>query len=166
MIFMKYIITFFIAASLSSCDNKSAVKSEYEGKLLPSFNLLLMDSTTKINTKNIPTGQPIVLFFFSPICPYCRAQTEEIVDNMNTFTNVKFYFLSIFPLEQIKKYYDHYDLQKYHNITVGQDYDIYFGKYFKASGVPYTAIYDKNKKLTQLFIGKMPVSEMKKLALY
>ena len=151
--------------SISGCFGKSPVKTGLEGKLLPSFNLLLMDSTTLFNTNDIPEGKPIVLYFFDPDCPYCRAQTEEIITNMKSFMNVRFYIFSSFPFQQIKMYSDHYQLEFYSNIKIGRDSEFFFLNYFKATGVPYVAIYSKTKRLKQVLIGKTSITEIKKIVL-
>jgi thiol-disulfide isomerase/thioredoxin len=152
-------------ASLFGCINSPSVKSKLAGEALPSFNLLLIDSVTGFNTNNIPSGNAIVLYYFTPVCPFCRAQTEEIITEMKSLANIRFYFLTTFPFGKLKRYYDHYELKKYPNITVGQDYKYYFENHFKAQQVPYMVIYNKNKQLKNVVIGKVNISVIKKLAL-
>jgi thiol-disulfide isomerase/thioredoxin len=152
---MKYITILVLASCLAGCFGRKPEKTGLEGKPMPAFNLLLMDSTTRINTSSFPSGEPIVMFFFSPYCPYCRAQTEDIIANMKSFTNIRFYMLTNLPLSQLKHYYNHYRLDKYPNIVVAQDYNSYFVNYFKVTGVPYMAIYSKDKQLKQVLIGKV-----------
>ena len=157
---MKSIAFYCLVICLLGCYEIPPVKTGLEGKPLPFFNLLLIDSITHFNTKNIPAGKPTVLFFFSPDCPHCRALTKEIVSDMKTFKNVQFYILTSFPFELLKKYYDHYKLKNYSNITVGQDVASYFANYFKATGVPYIAIYSKEKRLKQVLVGKVSTSRI------
>ncbi|MDR3714163.1 MAG: thioredoxin fold domain-containing protein [Puia sp.] len=162
---MKKIILFLALASTVGCrDHKNEIKTGFEGKPLPSFNVLLMDSTTKLNTENIPSGEPVVVFYFNPYCPFCRAQTEEMLGNIKSLKNIRFYLVSNFPFEMIKKYYSDFQLNKYSNITVVQDYDAYFGNYYKAPGVPYIAIYNKEKILKKAFIGQLGSSDIKSLS--
>lgn len=147
-----------------SCNDQHTLKTGLEGKAMPSFNLLLMDSTRKLNISSTASDKPVVLFYFSPFCPYCRAQTQEILDDMKSLKNIQFYLLSNFPLSLIKNYYDQFELKKYPNIIIGQDYDVYFSKYFKAEGVPYMAIYNKEKILKHALMGKVSTSVIKSLA--
>jgi thiol-disulfide isomerase/thioredoxin len=162
---MKNVFLLLIIGLLGCICCKTKVKTGLEGKNMPSFNLLLMDSTTKLNTNKIPRGEPIVLFYFSPLCPYCRAQTEEMIRNINSLSNIRFVMISNFPFRLIKGYYDHYELVKYPNITVGQDFEVYFNNYFQPKGVPYIAIYDSNKKLQQAILGKVRTNLLKDIAL-
>jgi protein-disulfide isomerase len=162
---MKTISLLMLVIYLSGCAGGSSEKKVPEGTLLPSFNILLTDSNSKFNADSIPVGKPIVLFFFSPACPYCRAQTEEIVQNMPSFENAKIYIITNFPFPDLMKYYNRYQLKNYRNITVGQDYTSYFIHYFKPSGVPYMAVYTKNKQLKQTFTGRVSIDKIKSLIL-
>lgn len=162
---MKYLTALLIIAMLTGCFGQPVELSGLEGKPLPSFNLLLMDSSTRLNTSTVPAGQPAVFFYITPVCPYSRAQTEDIIANMKSLQHIRFYIVSNFPFNQIKNYFDHYQLKKYTNITVGQDYDSYFGNYFNVQAVPYMAIFDKEKKLKRVVTGKVGIDLVKNIAL-
>lgn len=136
-----------------------------EGKPLPNVNLLLMDSSTVVTQNNVPKGQAIVFFYFSPYCPYCRAETEEMVKNIHSLQNIKVYFVSSFPFSLIKSFYENYQLNKYRNITVAQDLGSSFGNYYKVPGVPYIAVYSGNKMLKQVFIGHTDYKTIEEVAL-
>ncbi|WP_431213597.1 TlpA family protein disulfide reductase [Puia sp. P3] len=162
---MKQTFVFLFLISLSACSEKRpTITTGFEGKLMPSFDLLLMDSTTHLNTNNIPPGKPVVLFYFSPFCPYCKAQTKSIISEISKVKDIRFYFFSNFPFENVKNYYKGYSFEKCSNITVAADYNNYFGPYFNTPGVPYIAIYDKNKKLKQAMIGQVDVNIIRGLA--
>ena len=88
---------------------------------MPEFSLLLMDRTTWLHARNIHTGKPIVLFYFSPYCPYCKAQTKEIIEDMDKLKNIQFYFVASSPLSAAKMFYNEYQLTKYSNIVTGID---------------------------------------------
>lgn len=162
---MKSIIFYLILfVGVRGCfQNQPTVHTEMEGKPIPSFKLLSVDSTGQINTDNI-TSYPIVLFYFSPNCPYCRAQTETIVKNIQSLKQIQFYFFSNFPLTPIRNFSEKYQLNKFENIVVGQDYENFFGDHFKTPGVPYMAVYGKNKLLKQVLIGTVNPSLLKDIA--
>lgn len=162
---MKNIMLWWLLIIVLGCNsNRTKVISGLEGKPLPAFNMLLMDSTTHLNTQNIPAGQPLVLFYFSPFCPYCRAQTEEIKSEIESLKNIQFYFLAAFPLYEIKSFDKRYGLSSYNNVTLAQIRDTSFGKYYKIHGVPYIAIYDKQKYLKEVLLGKTDVDVIKEIA--
>lgn len=124
-----------------------------EGKPLPEFDLTLTDSTN-FNTKNIIPSKQTIIMFISPICPFCKAQTKEIIENSNKFDSVSFYIISNAPLTYMKQYSDQFNLNKYPNITVAYDGENYFQNRFQINSVPYLAIYNKDKILKQVLIGK------------
>jgi thiol-disulfide isomerase/thioredoxin len=153
---MKKIVFFLSLLCAASCsEHKPTLQTGLEGKKLPPFSFLLMDSTTRVNTNSIASSNPVVIFIFNPYCPYCRAQTEAIIDDMKSVRNIHFYLLSSFPFNLVKDYYEHYQLNKYSNITVGQDYGGFLENYYKVPGVPYLAIYDTSQKLKQVLMGNV-----------
>lgn len=152
---MKFISFIICGILVQNCTYPKPQLTGFEGKPLPSFNFLLMDSITRFNTNNIPIGKPTVLIYISPICPYCRAQTQEIIRDMKYFKNVQLYLLTNFPFNLLKDYYQNYNLNKFKNITVGYDFTSYLPNYFKIKSVPYIAIFNKQKLLKQIFVGKV-----------
>lgn len=164
---MKQLILFLAIAVLVGCfdfEDPVSEKTGMEGKPLPEFSLLLTDSTTWINTRNIPSGKPTVLFYFSPTCPYCRAQTEEMIEDMDKLKSIQFYFITSNPLAGLKNFCKEFKLEKYKNIISGVDTGYFVSDYFKIEGVPYTAIFNKNKKLNRSYLGKIYSSQLIKAA--
>lgn len=161
---MKQISLLFIIVCLAGCFGATPEKNGLEGKPLPAFNILLTDSITWFNTNAIPAGKPVALFYFSPFCPYCRAQTEEIIDDINKLKDIQFYFVTTFSYSLMKQYYNKYQLSKYPNITMGVDTGHFVQNYFKPAGLPFMAIYGKDKKLNKSFLGKIYTNQLQKVA--
>lgn len=161
---MKYIKTSIILIFLVSCYGRNPEKTGFEGQTVPSFKILLLDSTTYFDTKDIQINKPFVLFFFSPACPYCRAQMEQIIKDINLLKNIQFYIITNWSFEFTKQFNNHYRLNNYENLKIGTDYKNFFGGYFKAKGVPYLAIYGKDKKLKKAFIGNIDTKQLKLVA--
>lgn len=161
---MKSFILLFIIAALAGCFGSDPQKTGLEGKAMPEFSLLLTDSSTWIDSRSIPTGKPIALFYFSPYCPYCRDQTKEIIEDMDKLKGIQFYFVTNFSIQDLKSFSKEYRLEKYPNITSGIDTSRFVSDYFEISVVPYMAIYGKDKKLNHAFTGKIYSSQIKKVA--
>jgi thiol-disulfide isomerase/thioredoxin len=155
------VFTFFF---LASCYSRKPEKTGLEGKIMPSYDLLLSDSVTHYNTGNILPGKPTVLFFFGPHCPYSHAQMEEIIEYMDKLKGIQFYILTIFPFTEMKQFSNQYKLQKYPNVVTALDFTSSFGKYFEIPGVPYMVIYGKDKKMLGAFAGKINGSQIKEVA--
>jgi len=161
---MKQIVFFLVTIFLVACFDKASVKTGLEGKPLPAFNILLPDSLTYFNTASIPAGKPVVLFYFSPVCPYCRAQMTEIIDDMSKLRDMQFYLVTSFPVPDMRHFYDEYKLGKYPNIIIGKDTANFVADYFEAPYVPYTAVFGKDKKLKKTFVGMIYSRQMKEAA--
>lgn len=161
---MKHITLFFIIACLVGCFGAEPQPSGKEGKPLPEFSLLLTDSMTRLHSRDIAPGKPFVLFNFSPHCPYCKVQTKKIIEDRDILKDIHFYFISRFPLSEVKKYANEFQLAKYPNITVGLDSADFVNDYFEVPGYPYMAIYGRDKKLNKTFLGKIYSSQLKKAA--
>ena len=141
---MKFSILIIFIAALSSCKHTGNSKNNKEQ--FPEFKFHMGTSKNTIISADIPDDRPFVLFFFSTTCPYSMAQTQEIKQNINLYNGIDIYFLSLDPLKDINEYVKTYNLIKYKNIHVGQDYTSAFIKYFKGKGFPFLAIYGKNKR--------------------
>jgi thiol-disulfide isomerase/thioredoxin len=161
---MKKISIVFIITCLAGCFGAEPQKTGLEGKPLPTFNLLSPDSSTWVNTSQAVKDKPIALFYFSPHCPYCKAQTKEIIDDIDKLKGIQFYFITPYPFAEMKKFYNEYKLGQYPNIITGIDTGMTVGNYFETSSVPYIAIYGKDQKLHHTFEGKIFSSQIKKVA--
>jgi len=151
---MKQLSTLIFLMSLTACYSSNPQKTGKEGKIMPNFEILLTDSTTKINTNNIPAGTPSVLLYFSPYCPYCKAQIKEIIEDIDKLKKINFFLISTFPATTLKAFTKNLGIDKYpNNIIVGMDLTHSIGDYFEIVGVPYMAIYGKDKKLIKTFLG-------------
>jgi hypothetical protein len=142
----------------------TTVKTGLEGRLLPSFSLLLPDSTTHLNTADIPTGKPLIFIGFSPICTHCQQETREIISHIDELKGTEIYFVTSFPFKDMKIYYEYFKLSKYPNIKIGVDVKDYFFPYFNSPGVPYVVVYDSKKRLKQAMTGRLGINDIIKTA--
>lgn len=136
-----------MSSSISCNHPKQHLKTGLQGDLLPPFNLLLTDGNTTISTGSIPLGNPVVLLLFSPHCLNCRALTESIVANMSRMAGIRFYFVTPCPLPELQQFCREYHLEKYTNVVAGMDLTNFFLLWTNTSVIPYTAIYDHQKRL-------------------
>jgi thiol-disulfide isomerase/thioredoxin len=162
---MKTILQLLLVISMIGCYSKAPkYKTGLEGELMPAIDLVLLDTNFHFNTANIRPGRPSVLFAFEPWCPYCKAQTKSILSHIESLKGIDFYFLTNASYSGFKSFYEKYQLERYNNIKAGIDYTYSFGKYFKTNQIPCMAIYDRNKKLKQVLIGKNYISLIKEAA--
>ncbi len=138
------------------------LKTGMEGRLLPSFNILMMDSVTRFNTKDIPTGKPFIVMGFSPFCYHCQAQVNGIIYNIAQFKDTQIYMVTPFSYKDLKVFYNSFHLDRYPSIHVGIDSQDVFMTYFKSPGIPYVAIFDGKKRLKEARSGSSYASELVK----
>jgi thiol-disulfide isomerase/thioredoxin len=161
---MKYLSVILISAVFFSCSERdTSYKTGLEGKPMPEFSILLSDSSTYLNSKKFSKGQPIVLFCFGPHCPFSRAQMDELISNISSMKDMKVYAITPWPFSEMKSFKEDYSLSKYPNIVIGYDSANFLGSYFKMKGVPFTVVYDKDKKLKGSFLGKTSSDEIRKV---
>jgi peroxiredoxin len=162
---MRCLVAILIIFSVWGCDNRPRViKTGYEGKKMPTFNVLLMDSITTLKTSDIHVNKPIVLLYFDPLCPHCRLETKGIVRDLKS-TNIEFYLFSNYPFNELKKFYKEFNIRTCPNITLGQDYDSSFSKYYNVSRIPYMAFYNKDKLLRVVLVGQVEAKTIREIAL-
>jgi len=125
--------------------------------------MILKDSITHFNTSQIPLGQSFIVLCFSPYCPYCRAEIDDIIKNINKFKSTKVYLITSFPISDMILFYEDYHLSKYKNILIAQDYKNAFLQYYNIKGIPYTAVYNEQKKLKSALLGKSDATEIKEI---
>jgi hypothetical protein len=136
------------------------IKTGMEGRLLPSFNMLLVDSTTILNSDKIPTGKPLIVFGFDPKCKHCQAETADIVAKMDSLKDTRILYISPFPIDKMRVFYRHFKLQNYPNIIMGQDTTNTYLIEFKATAFPFTTVFDPKKRLKTVFAGQASASDL------
>jgi hypothetical protein len=149
---MKKLLTIAIVLLLGACTSRPK-----GGEPFPQFDILLADSTTRLNTASIPEGAPIVLLYFSPDCEHCQKETAAILQHMQALKNARFFFVTNDPLERLKTFKTYYKLDNYANITLGQDDRFFLLRHFKGAYPPYLVLYDKQKQQRAAYQGETSV---------
>lgn len=146
------------------CFGSEPQNTSLKGKPLPPFKLLLTDSITLLSNADLPSNKSIVFFYLSPFCPYCKAQTKEIIEDLENLKNIQFYFITNFPLNSFKPYCKDYQLERYPNIIAAMDTANTIADYFEITNVPFIAVFKKNKTLHNTYVGKIYSGQLKKIA--
>src|SRR3954470_13725224 len=101
---LKISVLLFIVITWIACQEEKpqqAYKTGMEGKPIPAFAIQLLDSTSFIQSDNIPGNKKLVLFYFSPTCPFCRAQMRDMVNNIERFKDEQLCILTNADLRSI-----------------------------------------------------------------
>ncbi|SJZ74078.1 hypothetical protein SAMN04488128_1011419 [Chitinophaga eiseniae] len=130
------------------------------GKPMPSIDVLLLDSATVVNTKNLPNASATVLVLFDPYCEICSNEISAIMKSINKFDNTQFCFMSIASIADIRTFYASYMGKKYPNVHIGVDTGWAYLRYFKPLGVPHTSVFSSKKKLKKEFLSQVTVEQL------
>jgi len=150
---LALLISVFITACKQNETNKP-YKTGMEGKPIPEFAIQLLDSVSYLHSKDIPDGKKLIVFYYSPTCPYCRAQMRDMTNNMEKFKDEQLYVLTYANLSSIKNFVSYFDLQNFKNVTIGRDTGGVILQNYGLINVPFTALFDKNKNLKVAYSGR------------
>ena len=154
---MKGLIT-SIGAWLCLCFG-SGCKSDPMARM-PEFDFRMSDSTTIMNTRNIPDDSPVVMIHFEADCSDCQKTTDSLIQRMDSYKNIRFYFLTMEPFNKVTMFRKYYHLDRYSNVTIGQDYNQIGYSFYKMRGTPLIALYNRNKNLVGIFQGKPVMAKL------
>lgn len=137
---------------ISKAKEKNKIAKQLEK--IPEFEFLTLKQKpfTKINLKqNINT----IFIYFNSECDFCQHEAQSISDNLDSFKNVQFIFVSTEPIEIIKQFSEQYKLNNQQNITFLYDNLNTFYSRFDANSIPYLLIYNKKQKLIKKHKGQL-----------
>ncbi|OQP68237.1 TlpA family protein disulfide reductase [Niastella populi] len=154
---LQLVALLIMAAAWLGCQEEKPqqVKTGQEGKPLPSFAIQLLDSTSYIHSDDLSANKNLVLFYFKPTCPYCRAQMRDMLNNMEKFKDKELCILTNEDLKGAKDFARYFKLNRYKNVIVGRDTGSVVLKTYRVIAVPLTAYYDNNKQLKTFYAGRM-----------
>jgi len=72
---------------------------------------------------------------------------------MNLLKDISIYMITQESFIETKQFYSINQLSQYDNIKVGRDTAAALGQYLNVKGIPFLALYDKNKRLMRAFSG-------------
>jgi hypothetical protein len=132
---------------------------------LPAFNILELDSSTILNTYNIPSGRVTALVLIDPGCKHCIRSVKNLVAGMDSVKNMDFYIVSpVHSMQALRDFYAEYHLAGQKNIKViGRDYEFFFIGYYGVKSFPDVVLYDEHKKLVKFREGEFTATDLYKL---
>lgn len=150
---MLFAALLLLAAIGTNAQDTPAVKgfTYKDYTLLPVFQLRKPDSSMFRTTSVPEKNKQLVVVYFSPTCSHCQHQTQEITSNMKQLKDVKFLFVSSYSLEEIRGYVKEYAIDRFSNITIGQDPDFKMGRFYALTSMPGIFVYDKKGRLVKNF---------------
>lgn len=158
---MRNIYVLIIMIIISSCgpDNKGAVN---RGMKLPDFRVQLLDSSKVMNINDIVGNKEFVVFIFDPLCSYCHSELRSILQHEIDFKGLKIIMVTFSPYERMKAFNQEFNLGNRKEIILVRDTSFFLMKYFNLVSVPFTAIYNSEKKVVVTYDGIVKSDEILK----
>ncbi|UIR54513.1 redoxin domain-containing protein [Sphingobacterium sp. SRCM116780] len=156
---MKSFQLFFIALLFFSCQIVCAQSSVQ----MPAFSLTEVFTCKRFTQKDLPKDGVIVFNYYDTGCSHCQKMGAGIAQHIDTFKNVKFYFISMNDREYVEGFINMFakKLKPNNQVTFIHDPDGQFIELFKPTQTPSIYIYDaKTKKLLKHLDGEDDVKKL------
>lgn len=128
--------------------------------VVPPFKLLQADSLSIFTKADLKKNKPVLVMLFSPECDHCLHETEEMIRHIDEFKKIQIVMTTTWPLHRMNDFISKFGLQRFGNITVGQDSGNMLPTYYNIRNLPFLAFYDKKGKLIDVFEGTLPVEKV------
>lgn len=127
---------------------------------VPPFKLLKTDSSSYFTKNDLKRNKPVLIVIFNPDCDHCKHEIEEIIKDMDDLRDVQIVMSTFMPFSLMKGFYESYNLQKFENVTMGQDFQYVLPSFYQIHFMPYLAMYDKKGNLLTTFEGAMKIEDL------
>ena len=124
-----------------------------------SFQEILGDN---FNSSYINSDKSCLIIYFHPECDYCQYEAEQIVLNMDQFSNHQIIMISSASRDSIEKFVNSYHLLEFDNISILIDTLDGFHNIFGHNPFPTSFIYNKERKLVKQFKGEVTTEALLK----
>lgn len=130
-----------------------------ETQAIPTFEITLKDGSV-FNTENIPTGQPVVMIFFSTDCSKCRMFVRELQANFAPLKDTRIYMATPMAMDGALIFAHDVGLDFFKNITWGVDAKNFVKPFYDISNLPAVVLYDHDKQFVQRFHGEFTANDV------
>ncbi|QJB33595.1 redoxin domain-containing protein [Chitinophaga oryzae] len=127
--------------------------------IIPAFPLTLPDGHT-ITKNDLRKNEKTMIFVFSVDCDHCKQLTEDMLKNMEKFKKTQILMITPFKVEQMKEYYDHYNIKKYPNIIMASEPTRQIMYFYDLHYFPGLYLYDKKQQFIKGFEGTVKLDSL------
>ncbi|SFN46196.1 Thioredoxin-like domain-containing protein [Chitinophaga sp. YR627] len=128
--------------------------------VVPNYKVTLPDGHI-INTKDsLKKNEKTLVFVFSVDCDHCKHLTQEVLQNIDKFKKTRILMLTPFQPEQMKQYYNSYNIKNYPNIIMASEPTRQIMYFYNLHYFPGLFVYDKKQKFVKGFEGTVKMEEL------
>ncbi|MEO8413895.1 MAG: redoxin domain-containing protein [Ginsengibacter sp.] len=129
---------------------------------LPSFRMQLTNGNF-FSENDLPHDKPVIIIYFAPDCEHCQALIHSVLKRIHDFKKVPILLVTFNPMQEVAKFEKEYQTSRYSNIIVGTEIPVFFFRaYFNIDNTPFTALFDKKRKLVISYKKETPVEDLVK----
>jgi thiol-disulfide isomerase/thioredoxin len=110
---------------------------------------------------DLPRNKPVVIIYFAPDCDHCQVLMNELFKKMAGFKHTQLVMVTYVRLSEVAAFEKQYQTARYPNIKVGTEGNTFLlRQYYHLVNTPYTAVYDRNRKLVCAYATQTPVDAL------
>lgn len=151
------LLMIFLLPATEGAAQKAATYKDSKG--LPSFEISLANGST-FATDSIPTGQPIIMIFFSTDCSKCRMFVRNLQAQYDKLRDTRIYMTTPMAMDGALIFAHDLGLDFFKNITWGVDEKNFVKPYFDISDLPAVVVYDSKRQFVQRFHGEFTEADV------
>jgi thiol-disulfide isomerase/thioredoxin len=127
---------------------------------MPSFQMELTNG--KIFTSNqLQKNKPVLLIYYAPDCEHCQALITQILKQYESFKKLEIVLVTFEPLSYAGAFEKNYKINSHPNIISGVEYPtFYFKNLYNLQNTPFTALFDRHRKLVISYRKQTPVDDL------
>lgn len=146
------IVSFLSYKVVTGTQEKNEIAKQLQ--TIPEFEFLTIEQQPFTKTNLKPNLNTIFIYFNSE-CDFCQHEAQSISDNLESFKDVQFIFISTEPITTIRQFSEQYNLNNKQNITFLYDNLNTFSSRFGAAFIPFILIYNNEQRLIKKHKGQL-----------
>lgn len=144
------------SAASSGQVQTAPVEANGPANSIPDFTFYILKSGMGFEKSNLLEGKRQVFILFDPSCSFCQHEAAYIGNNIDKFTDINFYFISMNDPGLMSTFFDRFaaNLNDHPNVFMLYDRNVHFiNRFHMPSQFPATYIYDENGLLKDYWNG-------------
>jgi thiol-disulfide isomerase/thioredoxin len=159
-IFLSILISTSLSAQTDTATAaQDTVPAYKKTPYIPSFKILMPDSTWFTKT-DLQPKKPTLILYFSPDCGHCQTETEGLLSKMKELDNLQIVMITSRPFEEMRNFNDHYKINRFPAIKIGTDPARFVTRYYDVRFTPFSALYDKKGMFVKVYEKGVDMEEL------
>lgn len=133
---------------------------EASAQTMPAFQMKLSSGKVFSSTE-LSSKKPTIIIYFAPDCEHCQVLMKQLFNKISAFKNTGIVMVTFESLQSVAGFEKQFQTLKYPDIKVGMEVPVFFfRKYYQLEHTPFTALFDKNKKLIVSYKEYTPLDDL------